>query len=64
MSYLPYLCLFTYSGVQHILCCVLALPFFVLCTLCCQFLWIDFFLLSLRYSQTFKYRIGICKLLS
>ena len=23
MSYLRYLCLFTYSGVQHILCCVL-----------------------------------------
>jgi hypothetical protein len=22
MSYLPCLCLFTYSGVQHILCCV------------------------------------------
>jgi hypothetical protein len=22
MSYLPYLCLFAYSGVQHIACCV------------------------------------------
>jgi hypothetical protein len=29
-----------YSGVQHILCCVFVLFFFVLCTLCCQFLWI------------------------
>ena len=28
MSYLRYLCLFTYSGVQHILCCVFALFFF------------------------------------
>jgi hypothetical protein len=32
-----------YSGVQHILCCVFVLFFFVLCTLCCQFLWIVYF---------------------
>jgi hypothetical protein len=32
MSYLRYLCLFTYSGVQRILCCVF-LFLFVLCTL-------------------------------
>jgi hypothetical protein len=38
MSYLCYLCLFAHSDVQHILCCVFALFFFVLCTLCCQFL--------------------------
>ena len=38
MSCLLYLCLFAYSGVQHILCCVFVLFFFVLCTLCCQFL--------------------------
>jgi hypothetical protein len=25
MSYLRYMCLFTYSGVQHIMCCVFAL---------------------------------------
>jgi len=30
MSYLRYLCLFAYSGVQHILCCVFVLFFFVL----------------------------------
>jgi hypothetical protein len=30
MSYLRYLCLFTYSGVQHILCCVFVLLVFVL----------------------------------
>ena len=35
-----------YSGVQHMLCCVFVLFFFVLCTLCCQFLWIVHFWLS------------------
>jgi len=40
MSYLRYLCLFGYSGVQHILCFVFALFVFVLCALCCRFLWI------------------------
>jgi hypothetical protein len=30
MSYLCYLCLFEYSGVRHILCCVFVLFFFVL----------------------------------
>jgi hypothetical protein len=43
MSYLCYLCLFSYNGVQHILCFVFALFFFVLCTLYCQFLWIVLF---------------------
>jgi hypothetical protein len=38
MSYLRYLCLFAYIGVQHILRCVFDLFVFVLCTLCCQFL--------------------------
>ena len=71
VSYLRYLCLFAYSGVQHILCCVFLrlvytmLPvslcfssscvhyvasfsvfFFVLCTLCCQFLWIVLFFIA------------------
>ena len=40
MSYLRYLCLFAYSCVQHILCCVFALFFCVLSVICCQFLWI------------------------
>ena len=31
MSYLHYLCLFAYNGVQHILCCVFVLFVFVLC---------------------------------
>ena len=53
MSYLPYLCLFVYSGVQHILCCVFVMFVFVLFTLCCQFLWIVHFWLPLRYSLTF-----------
>jgi hypothetical protein len=33
MSYLRYLCLFAYSGFQHILCCVFVFLVFVLCTL-------------------------------
>jgi hypothetical protein len=37
------------------LCCVFVLFFFVLCTLCCQFLWIIHVWLSLRYSLTFIY---------
>jgi hypothetical protein len=46
MSYLRYLCLFAYIGVQHILCCIFDLGFFILCTLCYQFLWIDLFFIS------------------
>jgi len=53
MSYLRYLCLFAYHGVQHILCCAFDLCFFVLCTTCCQFLWIDHLRLALRFSLTF-----------
>ena len=45
MSYLRYLCLFAYSGVQHIMSCVFFI--FVLCTLCCQFL----FFLRLGYPM-------------
>jgi hypothetical protein len=36
MSYLPCLCLFVYSGIQHILCCVFVLFFLVLCAVCCS----------------------------
>jgi hypothetical protein len=38
--------LFVHNGVQHILCCVFVLFFFVFSTLCCLFLWIDFVLFS------------------
>ena len=38
MSYLRYMYLCAHSGVPHILCCVFALFFFVLCILYCQFL--------------------------
>ena len=48
MTCLPYL--FSDSGIQHILCCVFVLFVFVLCTLCCQFLWIVHFWLSFPYS--------------
>jgi hypothetical protein len=41
------------SRVVSILCCVFALFFFVLCTLCCLFLWIVYSKLPLRYSLTF-----------
>ena len=57
MSYLRYLCLFAYNGVQVIVCCNLVLFVFVLCTLCSQFLWIVLFLLPLRYSLTFIYLV-------
>ena len=40
MSYLGYLCFFAYRVVQHILRVFLLLLFFILCTLCCHFLWI------------------------
>ena len=45
-----FVCLF---NVQHILWCVFALFFFVLSTLCYQFLYIVHFWLPLRYSLTF-----------
>jgi hypothetical protein len=40
MSYLRYLCLFSYSGVQHMMCCVFVLFLFVLLSvsLDCPFL--------------------------
>jgi hypothetical protein len=60
MSYLHYLCLFVHSGVQIILCCDFDLNFFVLCTLCAQYLWIVIFLFPLRYSLTFI--LGKCQL--
>ena len=53
MSYLHYLCLFAYSGVK-----TYRVVFFVcfsslLCTRCCQFLWIVHSWLPLLYSLTF-----------
>jgi hypothetical protein len=58
MSYLRYLCSLAHSGVQHILCCVFILFFFVLYTLCGQFLWIVTFLL---YLQLFSYTNSVNK---
>ena len=43
LSYLRYLYLFVQCWVQHILCCVFVLSFFVLCTLCCPCLGIVIF---------------------
>ena len=49
------LCLLAHGGVQHMLCCVFVLFFFVLYTLCCQLLWIVHFWFLIRYSLTFNY---------
>jgi hypothetical protein len=48
MSYLPYLCLFAYSDVQHILCVFPRLVYYMLSvSLDCPFL------IDVRYSLTF-----------
>jgi len=61
MSYLRYLCLFEYSGVQHILSCVFGLFVFVLCLVypvscvpCVASFSVVQFLLPLRYSLYLK----------
>ena len=56
--------LLTHSGVQYILCFVFVLFLFVLCTLCCQFLWIVHFWLfpsvfSNIYLERFVLNIDI-----
>jgi hypothetical protein len=43
--------------VPNTYCVVFLLFFFVLCTLCCQFLWIVHFWLPLQYSLTFIWDI-------
>ena len=49
-------CLFARSGVPHMMCCVFILFYFVLCTLCCQFLWIVPSIFSnVYYLQTLVY---------
>ena len=52
MPFLRCLCLYAVSGVLIFLCYVFALFFIVLCTLCCQFLWIVHCWLTLRYYLT------------
>ena len=42
---------FACGGVLHIMCCVFVLFFFVLCDLCCQFLWIVHFCLLRSKSK-------------
>ena len=57
MSYLRYVCLFAYSGIQHILlCCGFVLFVIVLCAQCCQRLWMVHSSLLLRFSLTFMYQ--------
>jgi len=55
MSYLHYLCLLMYGGVQHILCCVFVLLVFVLCTLDYQFRCLFYFVLPILYSIVCTY---------
>ena len=72
MSYLRYLFLFTYSGVQQILCSIFVLvclrlvcpvlPVFLDCPFliapsCCQFLWIVHFWLPLRVASFSRFSI-------
>jgi hypothetical protein len=57
ISYLRDLCVFAYSGVQHILCCVFDLFFFILCTLCCQCFWIILFDCPFGVLLLFRIRV-------
>jgi len=57
ISCLRYLCLFTHCCVQHILCCVFTLFFFIWCIICCQFLWTVPFGLPLQCCLTFIYLV-------
>jgi hypothetical protein len=56
-AYLHYLCLMTYSGVQHILCCIFL---FCVSSSCvpyvASFSGLSIFVLPLRYSITFSKR--------
>jgi hypothetical protein len=77
LSFLHFLCLFAHSGVQHILCCVFVMFFFVLCTLMllvyldCLLLiarsvfsnvyFIDFKLCQHINNNDFVYNIYICR---
>ncbi len=46
MSCVRYLCVFLRKGVSNTYCVVFVLFFFVLCTICCQFLWIVHYLIA------------------
>ena len=51
ISYLRYLCLLEFSGVQHVLCCYFL--FFLCLVYPMLAVSLSFFLMSLRYSITF-----------
>jgi hypothetical protein len=61
VSYLRYLCLFAHSDVQHVSYYIFVLFFFVLCTLCCQFLYIVHLVLPLSVfpNAFFEYLANI-----
>jgi hypothetical protein len=52
------LCLFVHSGVRHILCCVFILFVFVLCTICCQLVWIVHFVLPSSVFSNFYWEVN------
>ena len=52
--HLCFLNVFAYSGVRHILCCVLVLFFFFLSTICCQFLWLSLSSSCVPYVASFS----------
>ena len=52
-QHIRFFSLLAHSGVQSMLCCVFDLFVFVLCTKCCQFLWIVHCIFPLRVSLTF-----------
>ena len=57
MSYLRYLCLFTYSDVQHILCCVFVLFFFVCVPYVAIFSGLSILVVHLVFSNVYLYRV-------
>ena len=52
------ICIYLFIMVYNTYCVVFLMFFFVLCTLCWQFLWIFQFYLPLRYSPTYITRIA------
>ena len=62
VSYLRYLCLLAHSGVQHISCFVFVLFFFVLRTLCFQFLsGLSILIAPSVFSNVYVKSVKICQ---
>ena len=50
-----FVCVYSVVHVEYMLCCVFVLFFFVLCAICCRFLWIVHFWMPIWCSLTFIY---------